>query len=270
MRLGILGCVFVAGSLWGQETRAQDAPSPLLLSPRWPETQAGDASGANRLVAPTLSLLLPGAGQHVLGQRRKWLYLAAEAGAWVFYVERRRAGADYRERYRDYAWENGRVQTGARVDGTFGYYETLTQWTRSGAFDADANTAGVQPELDAETYNGSQWWLANAIFVPVDETDPAYQAALSFYQARAYGPAMLWDWTATPGAQEEFSELVDTSDSRFQQSTTVLGVVLANHLLSGIDAYISSTTGLAARLRVVPDHVPGRDWAAVLSIPLPR
>jgi len=48
-------------------------------------------------LAPTfLSLALPGAGQHVLGQKRKWAYAALEVVGWAVFLERRSAGNDYR------------------------------------------------------------------------------------------------------------------------------------------------------------------------------
>jgi hypothetical protein len=82
---------------------------------------------------------------------------------------------------------------------------------------------------------------------------------------------MLWDWSAALGAQSEFSGLVEASDSRFRQATTLLGVVLANHLLSAGDAFVSSRRGPgAARIRVVPRDAAGSPWDVVLMIRAPR
>jgi hypothetical protein len=244
--------------------RAQAAPVPTV-SP----------------VGPTLlSLALPGAGQHVLGQNRKWVYLALEVAGWAFWAERRAAAFDYRDRYRDFAWDAGRIQTGTRVDGDFDYYERLTKWARSGEFDADPASEGVQPELDASTYNGSIWSLAAQIFLPpgqsVSETDPAYEAALAYYQERAYGTALLWDWTGAPEGREELARLIRASDSRFGHATTALGVVIANHLVSAADAYLSARGRESpARLRFAPAGAlgfggHGRGWLAVVSIGVGR
>ena len=60
-------------------------------------TQA--AATSKPAIATLLSLGLPGAGQHVLGQKRKWAYLAAEVLGWALYFERRGAGSEYRDRY---------------------------------------------------------------------------------------------------------------------------------------------------------------------------
>jgi hypothetical protein len=255
---------------WPHTARAQWVPGRLAVTHAAPQ-----AAAEVDLTAPLVSLALPGAGQHLLGQRRKWAYLALEAAGWAFFVERRRAGADYRERYRDHAWENARIQSAARVDGDFEYYERLAHWTRSGAFDRDAGAPGVQPELDEATFNGSVWSLATRIFLGeapnVPESDPAYQSALAYYGEEAYETALLWDWSGAPGAQSEYAELLDTSDSRFRQATTVLGVIIANHVLSAADAYLS-VRGRAGspRLRILPDAALGSGWRILFTVPLPR
>jgi hypothetical protein len=249
----------------------------VLVCPTGSEGQRSPAASAERdeaLLPAAFSLVLPGAGQHMLGQRRKWAYLALEVAGWAFFVERRGAASGFRDRYRDFAWENARAQGATRVDGDFAYYETLSYWARSGAFDTDVLTAGVQPELDTGTYNGSVWSLAARLFLPggtsAPPSDPAYPDALAYYGQEAYGDEMLWDWSGTAGAQSEFSGLVEASDSRFRHATTVLGVVLANHILSAGDAFVSSRGEPFARIRVEPSDAPGSQWDVVLMVRAPQ
>jgi hypothetical protein len=239
-----------------------------------PERTASPQGAPGLDLTPTFqSLLLPGLGQHTLGQKRKWLYAGLEAVGWVVYLDRRSAGSDYRDRYRDWAWNEGRIQSGPRIDGDFEYYETLSKWTRSGAYDADAGRDGIQPESDPATYNGSIWALAERIYLPgggpVPETDPAYQDALGYYQARAYDMAFLWDWSPTPGGKEEMTRLIEASDDRFRQATTTLGLVIANHVISAADAYLASRgRALPVKLSMVPlAQRDGATWSAVLTIP---
>ena len=248
-----------------------------------PAKSAGQwREGAASPLAPTLlSIVIPGAGQHALRQDRKWVYLALEVAGWAFWLERRASASDYRDRYRDFAWEQARTGSGQRVDGDFDYYERLTKWSRSGAFDSDPGSAGVQPEGDPDTYNGSIWALASQIFLPpgqtVPETDPAYESALGYYEERAYGAALLWDWTGAPGGQQELARLIRASDSRFGQATTILGAVIANHLVSAADAYLTAR-GRASpvSLRMLPADgalgvgAPGARWLAVISIGVGR
>lgn len=249
---------------------------PGLFEPALHRPQATPGDGSVSLMPAGLSLLLPGAGQHVLGQDRKWVYAALEVVGWVVFFERRGAGNDYRDRYRDFAWERARIQGTQRVDGDFDYYETLTHWTASGLFDADASQSGVQPETDPSTYNGSIWALASQIFIPgggpVPETDPAYQSALEYYTERAYGTAFLWDWSGSPGGRQELGELIEATDDRFRQATTALGAVIANHVVSAVDAYLSARGRSApARLGFTPaPHVGRGAWSAVLSVPVGR
>jgi hypothetical protein len=241
----------------------------------WPQQVEPAAIGPS-LAPAGLSLVLPGAGQHVLGQRRKWIYAALEVVGWTVFFERRSAGGDYRDRYRDFAWDVGRIQTGTRVDGDFDYYETLSHWTASGAYDLDAATSGVQPETDPSTYNGSIWERATQIYVPgggpVPETDPGYLSALAYYAERAYDTAFLWDWSGSSGGRQELAHLIEESDSRFRQATTALGVVIANHLVSAADAYLSARGRPAPlQLDLFPEVRAGEPgWSAVVSVPVGR
>jgi len=194
---------------------------------------------------------------------------------WVFFVDRRAAGSDFRDRYRTLAWDEARTQLGPRRDGDFGYYETLTKWTRSGSFDADQETVGVQPESDSMTFNGSVWALSQQIFLPggggVPTDDPSYVRALEYYQERAYGPEFLWDWSGSPAAQQDFRGLITESDDRFRQATTAVGLVIVNHLISAADALLSSRgVQPPARLSLVPGaSTTDHGWRAVVSVPMP-
>jgi hypothetical protein len=203
----------------------------------------------------TRSLVLPGWGQRALGQRRSLAYAAAEAVAWGFWIERRGKGADLREAYRDLAWTAARLRIGSRADGPWPYYEALSKWTRSGAFDRDPSAPGVQPEEDPATFNGSAWALARQLHFrggkPVPG-DPTWEAALTWYRTHAYGEAFLWDWTGRREELAEYQRLIHDSDDRFRQATAALGVVLANHLLAGTDAFVSARLSGRAQLRVGP------------------
>lgn len=217
-----------------------------------------------QLSAAGRSLILPGWGQLELGRRRGWAYVVGEAVLWTVWAERRGKGYEFRDAYRDLAWDVARERTGTRIDGAWPYYETLTKWRRSGAFDRDASRNGTQPETDPSSYNGSIWQLATGLYFPLGmppgESDPAYQAALGYYESRAYGPAFLWDWTSHESELDEYNHLIDESDDRFRQATTAIGAVLANHLLSAVDAFLAARVPRAPRLRATPEMntVPGR------------
>ncbi len=208
------------------------------------------------------SLVLPGAGQRSLGQKRAVAYIALEAFAWIEFARARSDGGNLRNQYRTLGWDVARTFGGPRVDGDFAYYEALTKFARSGAFDADPITPGLQPESDPSTFNGNLWSLATAIFFAPGTTprpgDPSFERALDFYRERGYGEQFLWDWTGNEAAQARYKNLIQDSDSRFHRSSVMAGVLLANHLVSAIDGFLSArvraaTNGtLDTHVRAVP------------------
>ena len=225
--------------------------------PNVPESRPWQTSPAiGTADAAIRSALIPGAGQLALGQKRSWAYLGLEAIGWFLYLDRRGAGADLRTEYRDYAWDVGRIQAGTRVDGDFDYYETMSNWDRSGAYDRDTGRPGIQPEDDTSLYNGLIWARARGIF-SVDPAagpgDPQYEAAITYYETRAYGPDLLWDWTSSPGGRSTYVGLIEASDQRFRQARNAMGLIIANHLVSAVDAFLSARApGLSTRSRVLP------------------
>ena len=217
-------------------------------------SQARSGAGPSPASAAARSLVLPGWGQRAQGQRRAVAYAAVEAVAWAFWADRRSQGGDLRGEYRDLAWRAGRIPGGERGDGAWAYYEALSKWTRSGAFDRDASLPGIQPEEDPSTFNGSIWSLAKGIHfggASPSPGDPAYEAALAWYQARAYGDGFLWDWRGREEDLDEYRQLIRRSDDRFREATAALGAVLGNHLLSGADAFVSARIPGSAELRLL-------------------
>ena len=232
--------------------RAGEPPSvPILLAgPRraWPEPGPAPLSATDPGVAAGASLILPGAGQLLLGQRRWPIYAALEAVGWLVHLDRRRSGRRLRSEYRDVAWLAARsAAPEPRQDGDWEYYERLEHWETSGRWDADPIRVGLQPETDPTTFNGSVWALATDLFLSSGggEGSPGYQRALDYYQERAYPPALLWDWTGEEASLARYRDLIDESDEQLRTATVVLGAVVANHLFSAADAFVSAR--LAAR-----------------------
>jgi len=193
-----------------------------------------------------LSSLLPGMGQRMLGQDRWVAYMAAEIWAWAQYLERRREGRRLQKGYRDLAWLVARrVSIGRRVDGNFEYYESMTEFRSSGAYDLAPEEAGVQPETDRDTFNGFIWELAREIYFLDDpealaeERAIQYEKAIRYYLSRAITPTLAWNWSDNDLQQAEFAELIRESDENLRRGTTMIGLILANHLLSAVDALVT-------------------------------
>lgn len=270
---------------------AQDSctvPRRCAVSPRpgvddiapLPAPGAGIAprSGPSPERALLLSAVLPGAGQYAQGQHRWVAYLAAEVVGWLLVIDRRRDGNRLRDRYRDLAWTVARegLSGPPRTDGSFEYYEDLSDWERSGRYDRDPRSAGLQPEDDPATFNGAVWGLARALYFPPDGPDPEpgdprYQEALEYYRTRAYDATFLWDWSGAPEEWARYGRTIEHSDERFRQATLFTGAVVANHLLSSVDAFVSARltdaagrdAGLVTRLRPGP---PGAGTGARLDL----
>lgn len=189
------------------------------------------------------SLVLPGLAQRRMGQGRWIAYAGLEVLSTVLYLRSRREATRARTAYRDFAWEAARagLSDGPRRDGDFDYYETLSQWPGSGAWDANAALPGLQPETDPSTYNGSVWALATAIFgvdPAAPENSPGHARALEYYRTRGYGSPFLWAWSGGPADRERFGRLIRQSDEWFRDARRALWIVGVNHLLSAVDGLV--------------------------------
>jgi hypothetical protein len=225
---------------------------------------------ASPAVAFVASAVLPGAGQYLLGEERWVPFVVLEAWAVLSYLDRRGDGRSLERAYKDLAWSVARrVSSGARRDTVFQYYEALTEYDASGNLDVDPRQAGVQPELDVTTFNGGVWRLARQLYLPGGGLYPPgsaeYQRALAYYMRRAIPPEYKWAWGASRLEQQVYIDLIDQSDDAFREATQLLGVLVANHIVSAVDALVtarlrrSGDGGLQLRLRGAPG--PGFDRA---------
>ncbi|NIP79932.1 MAG: hypothetical protein GWM90_12195 [Gemmatimonadetes bacterium] len=278
--------LFLAAGLAAGPVGAQDLPdrfpgpvgTPLEARPGAPAAP-GDGGLRDALSSPggafLSSLVLPGAGQAALGLRRWAAYGLVEVGLWAVHLE---AGADVRsltDRYRDLAWEEARAASERpRRDGDWDYYEHMTQYLSSGAYDLTPGIAGLQPETDEGTYNGTVWALARALFLPPGAGGPGspeYALALDYYQERAAGPAFLWSWEGNEAALDRFRALIREADDEARLESTALGLVLANHLVSAVDAFVvarmRANPGLRLDSRLTPVG-PALRWSVGLRIPI--
>ena len=200
---------------------------------------------APKAFRPLASLLIPGAGQLMGGQDRGAVYLATE----IYLVSRfiqldREASRDARQ-FQALAFDIARrAYNPTNRDTVFEYYEQMERFAESGRYNADPGT-GFTPENDTDTYNGSVWLLARRTFwadpdVPPDPTSLEYWRAVDFYQTRAVGPGYQWSWRDHSLEHEVFKETIRRSDDGFRRAQNQVGLLLANHVVSAVDALISS------------------------------
>jgi hypothetical protein len=219
-------------------------------------------------VRPLSSLLVPGTGQVLGGRDRGVVYLAAE----VFFLGRALALARQGRRERAYfqtlAFDVARSAfTTVRRDGPWEYYEAMGRYVESGVYNL-GGPGGFAPETDTLTFNGALWLLArrnyfeNPDSIP-DTSSPAYQAALAFYRSRAVTDPYRWSWRDARLEMGVYRQAIQNSDEGYRAATNYLGAILANHLVSAVDAFISTRLGGSG---VVPRILPGEGSSSFLLV----
>jgi hypothetical protein len=187
---------------------------------------------------------VPGTGQIALRQTRFVPYVALEVFAWVQYLAAREEGRERRREYRDIARAVARASFSEQPPpGDFEYYERMEQFVESGVFELIPG-GELEPEVDTTTFNGATWLLARRTFWEDPETPPprdseAFRRAQEFYTRRAVGPAFRWSWRNAQLEQDLFRRAIQRSNSAFRRSAEYLGVIIANHVLSAVDAFVT-------------------------------
>lgn len=213
--------------------------------------------------APIASALVPGLGQARLGNERFVAYASAEAFLVLRYLKHDRESRQNARGYRDIARDVARRNFVPNPPDTiFQYYEKMEKFLESGAFSRTPNGPTV-PESDPATFNGSIWELARRQFgVPNDPGEMGssrYQAALLYYEARAVRQPYRWSWRNAQLEQDLFRRTIARSNDASRRATLDVSAIIANHLLSAVDAFA------VLRLRQLAD---GRLRFSA-SIPLP-
>ena len=213
--------------------------------------------------SPLASLLVPGLGQARLRQGRAAGYLAVEAFLLLQYrkdlSEAHRNARDYREIARTIA---RRGFAASPPDTIWQYYEKLTEFIESGAYSMTV-TGRVVPESDTTTFNGFQWLLARRQYGvsadPSEATSAAYARALELYESRAVRQPYRWSWRNAQLEKDLYVRTISRTNDAYRRATLDLSAVIANHLLSAIDAF--------AVVRLT--QLPGGTMRVSATVPLP-
>lgn len=277
MRTALLTLLLAAGAAPAIEGQGTLEPRRDGVGPRQQEAAGSEARGRFAWLRPLASIAVPGSGQLLAGQDRGVLYIAAEAVFLTrFFSARAEAGREA-DRFHELAYSVARNAFEPVLrDTTFEYFEQMGKFIESGPFDTDPGPALVPP-TDERTFNGSLWGLARRTFLPdtggpPDPESEEYVRALEFYRERAVGPNFQWSWRNAGLEQDLFRQAIRRSDESFRRATTQLGLLLANHLLSAVDAYVSlrlSGNGRPVRLTTLlwqRDRGSDVGWVGVLSV----
>lgn len=217
--------------------------------------------------APVASLIIPGAGQALLAQDRFVAYLALEAWSVLEFANQRTEARRQRNRYRALARDVARSLYGpTHPVGTWEYYENMEKYLESGVFDRLPG-GEVDPDLDESTFNGFLWLQARTTYwVDPNTAPPAasaeFRRAMNFYLDRAVRPEYRWSWRNAQLEQDLYIRTIRRSNMSGREARAALGIALANHLLSAVDAVIT--------LRVEGlEGGDGRGFALRGSLPIP-
>jgi hypothetical protein len=224
------------------------------------------STGTTSAWAPVASAVFPGTGQAILGVNRALPYVIVEAFGWTSYVRHSQEYRRRRDGYRDLAARVARAAYSTlKPNGDFEYYERMSHYQESGRYDVISG-GRLNPETDTTTYNGAVWLLARRTYwadpsVVPDTTSPEWTRAVAFYRARAYDQLYRWSWTQAPLEYAAFVDLIGESNDANRRAMLDLGVIIANHVLSTVDAYIT------LRLR---HDVSRQEFAIEGTLPLGR
>jgi hypothetical protein len=222
-------------------------------------------------ILPVSSALIPGSGQLLSGHERGVLYLAAEAFLMLRFWSLRSEGRRQRDDFQDLAFSVARAPfRPASRDTVFEYFEAMESYLESGPF---STSSGVElvPPTDESTFNGRIWLLARETFLPDPDSPPdtssdEYQRALDFYRARAIGANFQWSWRDAGLERDLFSQSISRSDDAFRMGTQYLGLVLVNHLVSAIDAFVTQRLASQASLNTAIVAGPDRGQDVVARV----
>ncbi|MBN2289091.1 MAG: hypothetical protein JXQ83_07125 [Candidatus Glassbacteria bacterium] len=222
----------------------------------------------NPVLRVALGFMVPGLPQYLSGQWRSYGYFALEGASLAGLVVLNSQGSSRQERYiqlsrlarSNYVYpglrNNPEEITDPSLHGLGEYYEDMTKWPSSGDYDDDPSLDGVQPESDPQTYNGHQWEIAKINSysgtsggLPVAESRQEEINALEAYKNKVYPAQYNWDWTGLDLENERYHELFYDSEDALRRRSTFATILLANHLISGLDVLIQERINSSRQLR---------------------
>jgi len=233
------GLFTAAASAQSVEVARAGISGPVSVS-----ESAANRRGPSLATATLASAILPGAGQALLRSGRAFIYAGIEALGWVRYSRQQNDGDRFRTRYRELSRSVARAAfnpTGP--DGDWDYYERMEKFAASGAYDRVPG-GDVDPESDPSTYNGSIWLLARQTYWRDPDSPPVpssteFQSALAFYTRRAVPTDLRWSWVGAADGFQQYRRSVAASNTAFKRAEQTAGLIIANHILSAVDAYVA-------------------------------
>lgn len=214
---------FKLDSALGNRTLAAQSETPALQPRKSPNE------------AFLYSLVVPGMGQLYAGAKRGYLYTAVDIGLLTTYFLLRRDAADTREAYRDVVRQNV-VFIGA---GSFEDWDPIEDFEHATQYE----TWNHVYDSEATRTRTGKWYWGDLDPSLKDEPDSTIEFE-------------------SPHRLEAFALRQEAND-RFQRARTVLGLVILNHLVSAVDARITTKRRNTAETQPANVRVGVRtEWVA--------
>ena len=249
--------LFVACSgLLPPDAHAQslDVARAGIVRPTDVAESAANRRGPSQATVTLASAILPGAGQALLRSGRAFIYAGIETLGWIRYSRQQSDGDRFRTRYRELSRTVARAAFNpSGPDGDWDYYERMEKFAASGAYDRIPG-GDVDPESDPSTFNGSIWLLARQTYWRDPDTSPTpsspeFQSAIAFYAKRAVPSDLRWSWVGAAEGFQQYRRSVAASNTAFKRAERTAGLIIANHILSAVDAYVTVRMRLSNDLR---------------------
>jgi hypothetical protein len=232
----VCGAQSAVGLRAGVAAVRRDDVTTVAIPRRSDTIRAGVFSRFSRLRSPTqpwapvASLLLPGAGQWMLGDDRGLAYAAVEVIGWWKYGKDRHEQLMQEATFKQIARDVARAHfSSAPPDGNWTYYEAMRDFVESGSYSM-TDVGPVVPETDTTTYNGHVWAIAQG-------ENPDMASALAQYERQAYKPDFLWSWRNALLQKDIFDRTTNKRNDAHSAALADLRVVVLNHLVSMVDAF---------------------------------
>lgn len=220
----------------------------LLLLLTLPAAHEGvEAATPSRAKVLGLSMLLPGLGHQALGSTTKaQAFMAADAVVWSAFGVFELQGARRKDSYVEMAEIFAGVPD---ADGRSGeYYRLLGRYRTSEEYDDE-----IRRDARAR--------------YPDD-----LEARAAYFESHRVAPDEVWSWSSQ-AAWDRYQEKRSDSNLSFKRARYMLGVALANRLLSAVDAmrivHRKRAEDRSLGLSLLPDPDPREPVRLCVTIPLP-
>ena len=174
------------------------------------QVEAG-THGKSMTKALLLSFVMPGAGQHYLGNhaRARTMYVA-EAGVWTTFAYFRVQGDNRKDRYQEMA----RLFAGVSGERDDGYYRALAYYVTSEDYNIDV--------------------MREARFrYPYDR-----EKQLEYFHANGFFDDDVWEWSSL-AYQSDFRHARTASKESYRRAVLTTGFAVLNRVVSMVDIYLS-------------------------------